>query len=284
MLAAAFGLLLAACSGARPELVAPPTTASEASATTAPPPPPDRADCETAFGGGAWALDLVADAAPCVAVAAHQRVELINGTGEAIEVTVGQAVVPIAPDASAVTEPAGTILATGPNRLLAGTDPVATLWLVDQAESTVVGAPIGLSSIGGIELGQGPADVTAATGVPVPASGAPCHQTGLPGDPYSPLLTFRDGRLVVVQVFTPGQSTISGVTIGSTSADVVSAYGDRVEAVADPGGDPARQLLVFTPSDVDDQIYRLVFDLTDDRVTSMRFGASEIVAAQPGCD
>ena len=59
--------------------------------------------------------------------------------------------------------------------------------------------------------------------------------------------------------------------------------GDRITTQPAPDGDPARQLMVFAPTDEDDQIYRLVFELVDDRVTTMRFGATEIVAAAPGC-
>lgn len=273
-------LVAGACSGQRPELVTPSTGAAPSTTTATIPP---REDCETAIGPGPWPVGLTADSPPCVAVAAHQRLELINGTDRPLDLAVGPTTVPLGLDGRAVTEPAGTVLAPGANQLSDALEPLATVWLVDPSESTMAGSPVDLTSVGGVELGQGPGEVTAAAGVPVPAAGSSCYQTGFQGDPYSPQLTFRDGSLVVVQIFTPGLATLSGISIGSTSADIVAAYGDRVTPQPSPDGDPARQLYVFLPSDEDDQIYRLVFDLTDDVVTSVRFGAAEIVATQPGC-
>ena len=294
----AVGLLLAtalvamACSARHPALIGPSGgtggLASEAVSITQALPPPQRAECDPTLGLGPGSLTLgtegsVAGLLPCVAVAAHQRVELANGVGRSVEVTVGATSLTLADGERATTEPAGTVLSPGPNRVLVGPDPLATVWLVEPSEAPLAGSVIGLSSMGGIELGQTAPAVTEAAGIPVPASAESCHQTSLGGSPYSPLLTFQDGSLAVVQVFTPGLTTVSGIGIGDTGADVQAAYGDRVTPVPAPDGDPDRQLLVFTPNDEDDQIYRLVFDLTGDRVTTMRFGAAEIVAEQPDC-
>lgn len=275
-------ILLAACSADRPELVQPAVEGGSTTSSTTP--LPDRADCSTATGPGPVTVVLVADTVPCLVVAAHQPLELVNQGAEPIEVGLGPVPMTIAPAGSQVTEPAGTILSPGPNRVEGTTTTVAVVWLADPAEDTLGGAAIGLSSIGDIELGSEPPAVAAATnGVAVAVGGSACYVTSLDGDPYSPLFTFRDDRLVVVQVFTPGLVTLSGVGLGATSAEILAAYGDRIEARPDPAGDPARQLLIFVPSDEENQIYRLVFDLTDDRVTTIRFGATEIVADRPGC-
>ncbi len=283
---AALALLVpAGCSAERPTLVQPTTTAPPLG-TVAPTtvPLPERADCVTTTGPGPGRAVLVPDVVPCVAVAAHHRISFVNQGGEQAELRVGQTTLLIPAGAELATEPAGSLLVGGPNRILSGEATVATVWLVDAAENPLAGSQIDLTSVGPVELGQGPADVTAAVGgPPVPASGSACYLSTLEGDPYSPLFTFRDGQLVVVQVFTPGLATLSGISVGSTAADVVAAYGDRVEARAPADGDPARRLFVFLPSDEDDQVFRLVFDLTDDVVTTVRFGASEIVADQPGC-
>lgn len=275
------------CSAERPELVRPVAE----NGTTVPPtiPLPDRTECTTASGPGpvtvtvAVAVAVAPETVPCLTVAAHHRLELVNQGPAPADLVVGRTAVALAAGASQVTEPAGAILTQGPNRILAGADTVAFAWLVEPAQSPLAGTVIGLSSIGDIELGYEPAAVTAASGgVPVAAAGTPCHMATLDGDPYSPLFTFRQGRLVVVQVFTPGLVTRSGIGLGSTGADIAAAYGSQIEARPDPN-DPARQLLIFVPSDPENQIYRLVFDLTDDRVTTIRFGATEIVADQPGC-
>lgn len=276
-------LVATACSGQRPELVTPSTDGTGAAPVTTTATIPPREDCDTAVGPGPWRIGLSAETPPCVAVASHQRLELINQSGRPLDLPVGSTTVSLPTDGSAVTETAGAVLSPGANQLADDLGPLATVWLVDPAENTLAGASIDLTSIGAVTLGQNPGDVTAAAGAPVPAAGSPCYQTGFRGDPYSPQFTFRDGSLVVVQVFTPGLATLSGIAIGSTAADVEAAYGDRVSAQPSPDGDPARQLYVFLPSEEDDQVYRLVFDLTDGVVASIRFGATEIVADRPGC-
>lgn len=285
LLGAAVALLLTAgCSGQRPELVQPPADPNDGTAAATTLPLPEREACTTIAGPGPARAEIGADLVPCLAVAAHHRMELVNQRATAIDVTVGPSTINLGPQSGQLTEPVGSLLAPGPNRILVGEDTVATVWLVDPGQDPLAGATIDLTSIGDVELGLEPAGVTAAAGgTPVPAAGSPCHLTSLDGDPYSPLFTFRDGQLVVVQVFTPGVATLSGVGIGSSSADIAAAYGDRVESRPAPDGDPARQLFVFRPIDEEDQIYRLVFDVRDDRVTSVRFGATEIVADRPGC-
>ncbi len=275
-------VLASACAGSRPELVEPVVENGTTLATTIP--LPERASCTTASGPGPAQVLLAPETVPCVVVAAHHRLELSTQGPEPIDVTVGAATLQLAVGVPQISEPAGTVLTPGPNRLLQGTATTAVVWLVDTAEDPLAGSVIGLSSIGDIELGFEPAQVTATTGgFPVAAAGTPCHVATLDGDPYSPLFTFRDGLLVVVQVFTPGLVTRSGVGIGSTNAELDAAYGAQLETIPDHLGDPARQLRVFVPTDPENQIFRLVFDLTNDRVTTMRFGATEIVANQPGC-
>lgn len=275
--------LVGACSGARPELVTPTAASADATPVTTAATIPPREDCDTAIGPGPWRIGLSADAPPCVAVAAHQRLQLFNQTGRQLDLPLGISNVSLPIDGTMDTVALGTILAPGANQLADGTGPVGTVWLVDPAENTLAGASIGLTSIGPVQLGQTPGDVTAAAGAPVPDAGSPCYQAGFGGDPYSPQFTFRDGSLAVVEVFTPGLATLSGVAVGSTAADIQAAYGDRVTAQPAPDGNPARELWVFLPSDEADQLYRLVFDLTDGVVTSVRFGAAEIVADRPGC-
>ncbi len=277
----------ASCSPERPELVPmPPDSSVPESIQTPAAAPIQRANCQTAVGAGPFPIAIEAEPAatlPCWAVGTHQQVQLVNQTTEALELGVGGTVIPVGPGEQVVTGQAGVTFTTGPNEIVVGPQPMAAVWVVDPAENSLTGSQIGLTSIGAIELGQDPAEVTAASGGVVAASGAACHQTSLQDDPYSPLLTFRDGQLVVVQVFTPGLATRSGVAIGTPEIDVVATYGDQLEEVPHPSGDPARKLLVFVPIDVDDQIYRLVFDLRDGLVEAIRFGAAEIVANQPGC-
>lgn len=287
----ALGLVLAACTGERPELVAPVAeieTDTQTVAEGATGPTPDRGECEVAIGPGPWVLAVGAPeeepTAPCVALAAHHRLQLVNQGPEAIDVTIGSTVIPIQVGSTQVTEPVGTLVGPGFTPVTSAAATAPGVWLVDPAEDPLAGAMIGLTSVGNIELGQAPVDITEASGgIPVAASGAACNETSLRGDPYSPLFTFRDGLLVVAQVFTPGLLTRSGIGIGSTEADVIAAYGQQIEGSQDPAGNPARKLLAFVPNDVEDQIFRLVFVVDQERVSAIRIGAAEIVATEPGC-
>ena len=281
------GLLLAACSGERPELVATVAEVETDTGVVTEGPTPQRGECDVAVGAGPWPIavgEAGGPAFPCVAVAAHQRLQLINRGEAAVDITIGATVIPLQVGVSQVTEPVGTLVDVGFTPIGAGTALASGLWLVDPSENPLAGTTIGLTSVGDIELGQAPVDITAAAGgTPVAASGAACNVTSLLNDPYSPLFTFRDGRLVVVQVFAPDQLTRSGIGIGSTEADVIEAYGPQIEGRQDPAGVPGRKLLVFVPNDVADQIYRLVFVVDQQQVTAIRFGAAEIVATEPGC-
>lgn len=284
-------LLATACVGERPQLVATTTTTSPSVDPTDPPPDqvvePSRDQCTTVSGAGPFSLSVGVEAAAveCLLVAAHHRIELVNRSQADLRITSGTAILGVAAGASQLTEPVGEFLTTpGLAPVASGAGATAFLWFVAQDDHPLSTATIGLSSIGEIALGQAPAEVTAAAGVAVPASGAACHQTSLEGDPYSPIFTFQDGQLVVVQIFTPGLQTISGVAIGSSRDEVTAAYGDRVQVLAaTEDQDPAQELLVFVPQDEADQIYRLVFVLESGFVRSIRFGATEIVADAPDC-
>ena len=87
----------------------------------------------------------------------------------------------------------------------------------------------------------------------------------------------------MVQIFTPGQLTRSNVGIGSTAGEVLEAYGQQIEAQPAADGDPNKELLVFVPVDEADQVHRLVFEMQDDLVISVRTGLAEFAVTDPGC-
>lgn len=285
----AAALVATGCTGERPTLLeAEATTTSETTApTTAMADTPERDDCVTANGPGPWTVTVEPAAdqtVECVLLAAHHRVEFVNNTAD--EVTFGMAGISAAidPASTFLTEPASTFLQPGLTMLDALPHPVPGLWLIDPAQNRLAGQSVGLTSIGDVDLGLGPAEITGAVGgMPVELSGDACYVTHIVGDPYSPLFTIDDGQLAVIQVFTPGQLTRSEVGIGATEGDVLAAYGDRIESQPSPDGNPDQKLLVFVPVDVADQQHRLVFVLENDMVVGVRTGLTDLVLASPDC-
>ncbi len=279
---------LAACSGQRPELVAADqTTTSALPGATVADNRREPSDCATAAGRVPFTIAIEATpvlAVPCVLVAGHQRVEYVNNTTEQISFVLAGTPITIEPGATHLTEPAGRFLAPGPNEVEAEPHPASGPWLLGPDANTLAGSAMGLTSIGPIELGLAPAEVTAALGgSPVVASGTPCYVTFIQQDPYSPLLTFRDGLLAVIQTFTPGQLTRSEVGVGSAEGDVLATYGRQIESQPSPDGDPDDKLLVFVPEDEADRQYRLVFVVEDGVVVGVRTGLTEPALSEPGC-
>ena len=284
----AFALTAASCSGERPQLLPPNATTTtliagtevEVAALT-------EADCETAVGVAPWPVSIEAVttvAIPCVLVGAHQRIEYINNTAEVMSIDINSTSVSINPSESFITEPAGTVFQPGINEIGSSPHPVSAPWFIEASRNSLAGALVGLAGIGDIDLGLAPAEVTAAAGgLPVAAAGTPCFVSSIDGDPYSPLFTFRDGVVAVVQVFTPGQLTRSEIGVGSTEGDVLAAYGQQIESQPSPDGDANKKLLVFVPVDEADRVNRLVFELENDMVISLRNGLTQFAVTEPGC-
>lgn len=293
----AVALLAAGCSGERPQLLPPnsaDTTVPAGTATTVPGAGVDvaaltPADCVTTTGPGPQQVIIEATPSPAVActlLAAHHRVEFVNNTAEPATITLaGSSSTVVAPSESFVTEPVGTVLQPGINQVDAIPFPVTSLWFVDQGQNPLAGQTIGLSSVGDVALGQSAEAVTAAVGNRTLTSEAtPCYVGAIDQDPYSPLFTFRDGSVAVIQVFTPGQLTRSAVGVGSSEGDVIAAYGQQVQEQPSPDGDANKKLLVFVPADEADQIHRLVFALESGQVASVRSGLTDFAVTNPVCD
>ncbi|MGI9597120.1 MAG: hypothetical protein ACR2QK_13230 [Acidimicrobiales bacterium] len=289
---AVLALLVSACSGERPELVSPAdqdqTAASTQPPTTAPPAAALQAtDCVTASGPGPWLVviePVAPPTVPCVELATHHRVEFVNNTADTVSFTLAGLSVDIEPAGTFITEPATTFLQPGLTELSAVPHPVSGLWVADPGDNTVAGQPLGLDSLGPISVGATPADVTAALGGAALTPGdGDCHVPSIAGDPYSPLLTIVGGTVAVIQVFTPGQLTRSEVGVGASEGDVLAAYGQQIESLPSPDGDPGKKLLVFVPNDEADQQFRLAFELENDMVISLRNGLTDLALNNPAC-
>jgi hypothetical protein len=303
-------VLLAACSGQRPELVidsaSSTTVAGDQSATTVPANDestaststgdtdaedqpvvaPNLEDCVVAIGPGPWQVVIdgaTPPATPCVAVASHHTIDFVNTTPESVAFDLAGISVAIDPSTNFVTEPAGTFLQPDLTLLNATPHPVAGVWLRDPGQNTLAGQLIGLSSFGPLAIGASFDGASASIDAGLNPGQGSCYITSIQGDPYSPLLTVVDGTVAVIRVFTPGQLTRSEIGIGSTEDDVRAAYGEQIESLPSPDGNAERTLLVFVPNDEADQQYRLAFTVENGTVVSIRNGLTDAVLNTPGC-
>lgn len=274
-----------ACSGERPYLLDGTTTTTAAAPAQVAEVDPVRSDCPAVAGPGP--VQVVVEPTPtanlCVAVAAYQQIEFVNNTGEAIDVQVGPSPLVLRPAQSTLSDPIGQLLPPGYTGITSPAGPIVGLWVVDIQEDTLVGERMGLRSLGPIEIGDSLAEVADALATPLPTGQEPCFVTSIEQDPYSPLLTVQDGAVSMIEVYSPNQFTRSEVGIGTAEGDIRAVYGSRVEEQPSPDGDPNRKLLVFVPADDADQIYRLVFEVENGVVVSMRNGVSGVALTGVGC-
>lgn len=97
--------------------------------------------------------------------------------------------------------------------------------------------------------------------------------------------TSTDGTTTaaMIEVTTPGITTLSGIGIGDTVREVVSAYRNRIEiedsTTYDGGID-----LIFTPESEEDAAYLLIFVTDGTQVLSYRTGLADLVIHPNGCD
>ena len=281
-----FVLLAAACSGERPYLLDATTTTT---ATTLAPAvadaPPVRSDCQTVAGPGPLqvVIESTASTNPCVALASYQRVEFVNNADGAVQFGLGAGSVLLQPAETVVSEPIGTLLPPGYTGVSSEVQPIIGIWVVDTQEDTLTGQQMGLRDLGPIEIGATLADASVALGAGIPAVEGACFVTSIDQDPYSPLLSVQDGAISMIEVFSPGQFTRSEIGVGTAEPDVVAVYGERLEEQPSPDGNPNRKLLVFVPADEADQVYRLVFELENGTVISMRNGLTQVALSGNAC-
>ena len=282
--------VLVACAGERPELVITDTTnvAGDGGVETTAPPTtaiPQASDCTTATGIAPFPIAIQPDQAPvpCVRIAGFQRLEFTNNTSVPVGFTLGTTPFSVEPGAVVVTDPVGSILAPGLNDPGAAPHPVVAPWLIDAAESPLAGASMQLTGIGPISLGMTAEEAGSAAGIAFTGGDPGCAVVGVDGDPNSPLFTLRDQRVTVIQIYGNGQQTPSAVGVGTAEADVVATYGQQIETQPSPDGDPNKKLLVFVPSDEIDKQYRLVFEVANGAVTSVRTGLTGFVIDRPTC-
>ena len=153
--------------------------------------------------------------------------------------------------------------------------------------------PLTLRGMGLVEYGmtvpEAEAVLSATLEFGAPASEG-CFYASDPTDVNSPLFMVitttgdpLDGAIVRIDV---GEmhDTRSGIRFGSTKAEVLEAYGDRIVASPHPyGSGPGSEYLTYVPADPADEGYRLIIETSEDRVVGMRSGLLPQVEWIEGC-
>jgi hypothetical protein len=150
----------------------------------------------------------------------------------------------------------------------------------------LLAAPLKTTGLGPIRIGMDLDDLRAEGLSPVAideASQGECQYYRIQ-DQSEPIgIMAINDQVLRVDVW-PGSltTTRSGIKIGSTERDLVEAYGEQLEATANPI--TLGKTVVFTPQDPGEDVFRLVFE-TDDRgrVTQFRAGQFPAVTWPEGC-
>jgi hypothetical protein len=173
----------------------------------------------------------------------------------------------VAPTATATPTPAAPVATTAPPR----------------AEALSAASRLRIDGIGPIEIGMTVKEAQAAAGVPLTVTDGPfCRTLRAPGGPdgVALLVTANSGdRITVVTVSTPAVSTVSGVHVGSTEADVLAAYPGQLVV---RGEDPLRSL-VYHARDPNLSRLSVVFLIRDSAVRSIQAGVRDIVEGDEIC-
>ena len=145
-----------------------------------------------------------------------------------------------------------------------------------------------LDGIGPVRVGMTPEEASAAAGIPIridPRSGLGrgCAHARPEGGPERLSFMVVNGRIERVEVGNPDILTLSGVGVGSTEAEVLATYPNRIRVEPNPYiGHLGGRDLTYMPDETSRHLSLL---LTTDgkRVTSFRAGLLGAVMAPEGC-
>lgn len=161
------------------------------------------------------------------------------------------------------------------------------------AVSTTTEAPLQLTEnaklstggLGPVRIGMTLEDAERASGLglePDDFGTDECRYYSSDRGPADIAFMVSEGEVVRVDVFGEGITTLSGYGVGSTGADIVAAFGERIETNPHPYTDG--QYVVFVPVDEVDLDKRVIWETdTDDVVTAMRAGRLPFVDYIEGC-
>lgn len=134
-----------------------------------------------------------------------------------------------------------------------------------------------VDGIGPVRVGMTLSQARAVAGVPLELRRTEHCQSLVPAgsDPFVTLIATSPGEAVDVIAAGPGTATVSGIRIGSTEQEVLTAYGERIQVV-NPG--EAVHRIVYRAADQSLRGYALVFGIGDGRVASIMAGTDAVLA------
>jgi hypothetical protein len=96
-------------------------------------------------------------------------------------------------------------------------------------------------------------------------------------------LMFQNGRLARVDVWKPGIRTLSGAQVGDAETRILQLYGARIEVTQHHYPPAGAHYMTFTPVDVADGGYQMLFETDGSKVTRFRIGTRAAVEQVEGC-
>ena len=149
-------------------------------------------------------------------------------------------------------------------------------------------APLELDRIGPIVVGMTYAEAEAAAGVELDVedalnTGGACVYVNIVGGPDGLTFLGGDGRIQLVVVEGGATRTREGIGMSSARSEVRAAYGSRLQARPHDYIDDPEGYLFLDPEEDEQRAFRLLFELRDDAVASMRAGFDDWVALPEAC-
>lgn len=139
-----------------------------------------------------------------------------------------------------------------------GIDRVVFGMTVNQAEKAIDGTLVAVSEV----------------------SDTQCYRVRPAGGPAGVEFTVTAGTIERVDLSNPSITTRSGAGVGSTEAELVELFGDRVSTESRAGGG---NNVIFTPADASDAAFRVIFETDGTTVTRFRSGRVPQVEAENPC-
>ena len=148
------------------------------------------------------------------------------------------------------------------------------------------GAKVGLNALGPIQVGMTVAEAQQASGLTFKREANydtdECYYVAPASGPTDVGLMVTNGVIARFDVWEGSRTTLSGIGIGSTEAQIKQAYGNKV-SVERHHYDENGHYMVYTPTDDADAQYRMIFETDGKKVIGIRTGKLPEAFYVEGC-
>lgn len=147
-------------------------------------------------------------------------------------------------------------------------------------------ASLTLTSLGPLEIGMTIEEAEDSSGKQFSVgfdNGSCAYATPING-PRGISMMYLDGRLARIDVDEGNTTTLSGIGIGSSEAEVYATYPGRIRSEPHPYEESSGwNYLIYTPQDTSDQAYSMIFETDGQHVLGFRAGQRDAVSFIEGC-